>query len=361
MLRPSHHCFASAKQRQIHSSSSEWTFLNFPVFGQDRPSILRRTSQSFLGPLLEQLILKFPQTLPLPFGCWNVIGLFPDAEFQFKYTRIRLTRSDIAPTPSAPAPFRTWGTSELTVASCVNSCLNACPGGEMVAYDRNSINGSVERNLGRSSLTYEELLTFLCQVEGVVHSRLLTFLSSDPEDVQPLTPSDILLGRRAAALPTNENTEELTPTTGDLHRRGQHRQTVTAKLWRRWNREYLLLLRSAYKSTHDPLPSLKPRVVSIRDKYKVPKMLRKLARVLVIAPGRDTVPRAFKRRAANGQISPVHFSGSVCSKQTGTYRWRRERILRPKVGKKRKLGFYSKRGTGTRDHYVIKNDRRRQR
>ncbi|GFY16477.1 integrase catalytic domain-containing protein [Trichonephila clavipes] len=47
----------------------------------------------------------------------------------------------------------------------------------------------LKRTLGKAILTYEELLTVLCDCEAVVNSRPLTYVSEDPNDLIPLTPS----------------------------------------------------------------------------------------------------------------------------------------------------------------------------
>ena len=46
--------------------------------------------------------------------------------------------------------------------------------------------------LGRACLSYESLTTALCDVEAIVNSRPLTFISEDAEDPRPLTPAHFL-------------------------------------------------------------------------------------------------------------------------------------------------------------------------
>ncbi|GFT97802.1 integrase catalytic domain-containing protein [Trichonephila clavipes] len=53
----------------------------------------------------------------------------------------------------------------------------------------------LKRTLGKAILTYEELLTVLCDCEAVVNSRPLTYVSEDPNDLIPLTPSLFLNGK----------------------------------------------------------------------------------------------------------------------------------------------------------------------
>ncbi|GFX10149.1 integrase catalytic domain-containing protein [Trichonephila clavipes] len=53
----------------------------------------------------------------------------------------------------------------------------------------------LKRTLGKAILTYEELLTILCDCEVVVNSRPLTYVSEDSNDLIPLTPSLFLNGK----------------------------------------------------------------------------------------------------------------------------------------------------------------------
>lgn len=60
----------------------------------------------------------------------------------------------------------------------------------------------IVRMLGNSHLMFEELSTSLTQVEAILNSRPLIPISSDPTDLNLLTPGDLLIGRPLTSLPS---------------------------------------------------------------------------------------------------------------------------------------------------------------
>ena len=57
----------------------------------------------------------------------------------------------------------------------------------------------LKKVLSNARLTYEELLTLLIQIEGVLNSRPLTYVSQEGDE--PLTPSHLVIGRRILSVP----------------------------------------------------------------------------------------------------------------------------------------------------------------
>ena len=54
---------------------------------------------------------------------------------------------------------------------------------------------SIRAILGYADITDEELHTAICGAERLLNSRPITFVSSDPDDLLPLTPSHFLTGQ----------------------------------------------------------------------------------------------------------------------------------------------------------------------
>ena len=56
--------------------------------------------------------------------------------------------------------------------------------------------------MGKCVLNFEELQTLFCQIEMVLNSHPISFLSDDPKDELPPTPADLCMGAKLEALPS---------------------------------------------------------------------------------------------------------------------------------------------------------------
>ena len=98
--------------------------------------------------------------------------------------------------------------------------------------------------LGWSKFSYEELLTILAEIEMVLNSRPLTYVTTDDSD-EPFTPSHLLVGQRLMNFPDHLVVNHEVDSEGadsQLSARLKHLNHSLDAFWRRWRREYLLEL-----------------------------------------------------------------------------------------------------------------------
>jgi hypothetical protein len=170
----------------------------------------------------------------------------------------------------------------------------------------------LRKTIGSARLTYDELLTSVTEVEMILNSRPLTYLSSDDAE-EPLTPSHLLLGYRVLSLPDTVETtgEEYTvkPTRDNLTRRMQHLNKTIDHFWRRWRSEYLLELRESHR--HPGLAKGVTRSIAIGDIVIIhddahPRGLWKLGKVENLITGVDGHVRgAAVRVLSSGQNTTI--------------------------------------------------------
>ena len=58
--------------------------------------------------------------------------------------------------------------------------------------------------VGQARFSFDEMHTALVEIEGIINSRPISYLSSDDVE-EPLTPSHLLVGRRILNLPDHLN------------------------------------------------------------------------------------------------------------------------------------------------------------
>ena len=91
--------------------------------------------------------------------------------------------------------------------------------------------------IGRAKLTYDELLTAVVEVEGIINSRPLTYVMSDDLE-QPFTPSHLICGRRLLNLPDavyfRDVEDDFEVTSKHLTRQFVYLNRVLNDFWKRW-------------------------------------------------------------------------------------------------------------------------------
>ena len=151
-------------------------------------------------------------------------------------------------------------------------------------------------------LTFEELTTTLTQIEACLNSRPLTPLSTDPTDLNALTPAHFLVGDSLFSIPD----PDLTEIPVNRLSRWQLVQLLQQHVWRRWSKEFLTRMQQR------PKWLAKRREIEVNDMVLVKSdglapTTWPLARVIAIHPGADGLTRVVSLRTAKGQTQrPIH-------------------------------------------------------
>lgn len=105
-----------------------------------------------------------------------------------------------------------------------------------------SVKSALRVVIGSQSVPEDVLQTVLIEVEGILNSKPLGYVSSDVADLDPITPNMLLMGRRDASLPQVVYTPE--PLS---KRRWRHSQTIIDHFWSYFTRHYLPGLQTRQK------------------------------------------------------------------------------------------------------------------
>ncbi len=97
--------------------------------------------------------------------------------------------------------------------------------------------------LYQQNVDEEGLQTVFCEVEAILNNRPLCTVSSDPHDIEPLTPNHILLLKSQPILPPGIFSQS----DSYARRRWKQVQYLSDLFWHRWTKEYLMVLQERQK------------------------------------------------------------------------------------------------------------------
>ncbi|KMQ87813.1 hypothetical protein RF55_12812 [Lasius niger] len=155
----------------------------------------------------------------------------------------------------------------------------------------------LRRVIGETTLTFEEMCTFLTQVEACLNSRPLQALSDDPSDVTALTPGHFLIGAPLLAVPE--------PSLLDHHEntltRWQLLQKMRDHFWERWSREYIHGLTTKAKWLKVSATPNVGALCLVKSETSPPSRWP-LARIAQLHPGDDGVVRVVTVRTPSSEL-----------------------------------------------------------
>ncbi|GBO28929.1 hypothetical protein AVEN_93216-1, partial [Araneus ventricosus] len=157
--------------------------------------------------------------------------------------------------------------------------------------------------LGRALLTFEELSTILVEIEYVVNSRPLTYVTDGFSEPNPLTPLDFLqYGRKDHDYPLHfAEIVNKASSRESLIKRKKYQTTLLKHFWIKWKEQYLLDLKTVhhFKSPNAHKEVKTDDVVLIEGSSKS-KLLWDLGTIQETFQGRDGHIRACLVKTKKG-------------------------------------------------------------
>ncbi|GBM03701.1 hypothetical protein AVEN_134927-1 [Araneus ventricosus] len=92
----------------------------------------------------------------------------------------------------------------------------------------------LRRVLGKAFLSYEEMVTVLCDTESIINSRPLSHVSERGSEQIPLSPNSFLQDFRQIGVPDLDQVDEVV-----LNKRIKYRQQLITDIRKRFRSEYL--------------------------------------------------------------------------------------------------------------------------
>jgi hypothetical protein len=160
-----------------------------------------------------------------------------------------------------------------------------------------SAKAHLKRVMGNSTLTFEEFSTLLAQIEACLNSRPITPLSSDPDDLDVLTPGHFIIGEPLVSIPEPST---LNTTPAPLLRWCTIQQKFQY-FWKRWSTEYINNLQLRVKWRESSANLQPDDLVLIKDD-NLPPLKWSMGRVIDIHPGSDQLVRAVTLKTHSGII-----------------------------------------------------------
>lgn len=167
----------------------------------------------------------------------------------------------------------------------------------MIGVSRRILDSMLQQ-ISPSRLTHEVLSTLMAEVTGIVNSRPLVPISTDPDSPFLLTPAMLLTQKGHTLLPPPGDFKET-----NLHRQQWRRvQHLANTFWNRWRREYLSTLQSRSKWQEERRNLREGDVVLLKDAQSK-RNEWPMALVTKTFPGSDKRVRTVELRVArNGTI-----------------------------------------------------------
>ena len=172
-------------------------------------------------------------------------------------------------------------------------------------YERmmRSIKIPLKKILGKSVYSSDEIYTILTEVEAMVNSRPLTYVSDEPSEINYLTPASFLIGRpliNVPVIPVESNDKSLRKK--ELNKMIVMQNKTLNTLWRTWREEYLRNLGTVPTNIAES-QCIKPGELVMVAEASIPRAKWVVGVVRECKAGRDGRVRTVYVKTPTGEFS----------------------------------------------------------
>ena len=174
------------------------------------------------------------------------------------------------------------------------------------------VKSAIRKTLSNAKLNYDELSTVVVEVESMVNSRPLTYLSD--ENMEVLTPYHLLHGRNISVRGQHVVRQYCSnEKSGKIENRARYVMSLINRYWQRFYKEYTTELRERmqYDKQRRETTTISPGEVVIIKEEKVKPMHWKKGVVEEVIIGRDDAIRGVKLRTTSSKGKVVKINRSL--------------------------------------------------
>lgn len=145
-----------------------------------------------------------------------------------------------------------------------------------------SLKSALNVTLGAQHVAEEVLSTVHAEIEGILNSNPLGYVSSDIADVDPTTPNSLLLGQPDHGLPQIYPESELLS-----RKRWRYSQNLVDHFWAHYVKRYLPKLQTRNKWMTETGKTLKTVTAVMIVDHQLPRAIWPVGKVSATVPGAD--------------------------------------------------------------------------
>ena len=152
---------------------------------------------------------------------------------------------------------------------------------------------AIKRVMGRARLDYQEFITLICELNGMLNSRPISYVYDTVGEEEPITPSKLFCGKNITTFPPLYEARFNNYDPEICNKRLKYLDKCLTHFWNRFSTEYLANLSEKHLSRNLPNQGRQPKIgelVLIKND-KLQRGQWKLGRVDKVTPGTDGIIR----------------------------------------------------------------------